>query len=319
LLATIFVSVGWLSEARCWCRYAFTVFALTMICKCLMSVVYILHLQLGRSLLALNQQALVVPFTVSDIVTLVSMIVAPLAVKGRQRMLQPELLTLPGGGTIELVHCTGPPLWLALVHLIANFPLLAYALLLLTRIVIGVYLAPLFGGAGAYASVKSAGGKRAGGVSRMHATVAGSMVLATVVLLGLCGMLLFPVLVPLNPLQLHFWAAYNALTVLVGVPLLLLAWFGLSLVRIRAMQRVEAKRAPRRPAFADEPKEKRSAAAEAGTTAVVVSTTERSKGESQNDSLPDGDDLVREVFGSEDFRAGVAAFVSRGRASWTGR
>jgi enoyl-CoA hydratase/carnithine racemase len=36
-------------------------------------------------------------------------------------------------------------------------------------------------------------------------------------------------------------------------------------------------------------------------------------------NLPDGDDLVREVFGSEDFRAGVAAFVQRGQVSWTGR
>jgi enoyl-CoA hydratase len=36
-------------------------------------------------------------------------------------------------------------------------------------------------------------------------------------------------------------------------------------------------------------------------------------------NLPDGDDLVREVFGSADFRAGVAAFVERGQATWTGR
>ncbi len=36
-------------------------------------------------------------------------------------------------------------------------------------------------------------------------------------------------------------------------------------------------------------------------------------------NLPDGDDLVREVFGSADFRAGVAAFVERGQARWTGR
>ncbi|WP_222264916.1 enoyl-CoA hydratase/isomerase family protein [Modestobacter marinus] len=36
-------------------------------------------------------------------------------------------------------------------------------------------------------------------------------------------------------------------------------------------------------------------------------------------SLPDGDDLVREVFGSADFRAGVAAFVAREQVSWTGR
>jgi len=36
-------------------------------------------------------------------------------------------------------------------------------------------------------------------------------------------------------------------------------------------------------------------------------------------ALPDGDDLVREVFGSADFRAGVRAFVDRGQVSWTGR
>jgi enoyl-CoA hydratase len=36
-------------------------------------------------------------------------------------------------------------------------------------------------------------------------------------------------------------------------------------------------------------------------------------------NLPDGDDILREVFGSADFRAGVSAFVDRGRADWTGR
>jgi enoyl-CoA hydratase len=36
-------------------------------------------------------------------------------------------------------------------------------------------------------------------------------------------------------------------------------------------------------------------------------------------TLPDADDLVREVFGSADFRAGVQAFVDRGQVSWTGR
>jgi enoyl-CoA hydratase len=36
-------------------------------------------------------------------------------------------------------------------------------------------------------------------------------------------------------------------------------------------------------------------------------------------TLPDADDLVREVFGSADFRAGVAAFVAREQVSWTGR
>jgi enoyl-CoA hydratase/carnithine racemase len=35
--------------------------------------------------------------------------------------------------------------------------------------------------------------------------------------------------------------------------------------------------------------------------------------------LPAGDDLVREVVGSADFRAGVRAFVDRGQVSWTGR
>ena len=36
-------------------------------------------------------------------------------------------------------------------------------------------------------------------------------------------------------------------------------------------------------------------------------------------ALPEGDDLVRAVFGSADFRAGVRAFVDRGQVSWTGR
>ncbi|GAB3354211.1 enoyl-CoA hydratase/isomerase family protein [Modestobacter lapidis] len=36
-------------------------------------------------------------------------------------------------------------------------------------------------------------------------------------------------------------------------------------------------------------------------------------------NVPYGDDLVREVFGSADFRAGVQAFVERGQVSWTGR
>jgi enoyl-CoA hydratase len=36
-------------------------------------------------------------------------------------------------------------------------------------------------------------------------------------------------------------------------------------------------------------------------------------------ALPDGDDLVREVFGSEDFREGVRAFVAREQVTWRGR
>lgn len=35
--------------------------------------------------------------------------------------------------------------------------------------------------------------------------------------------------------------------------------------------------------------------------------------------LPDGDDLVREVFGSADFRAGVRAFVDGQPVTWTGQ
>jgi enoyl-CoA hydratase/carnithine racemase len=36
-------------------------------------------------------------------------------------------------------------------------------------------------------------------------------------------------------------------------------------------------------------------------------------------SLPDGDDIVRTVFGSDDFRQGVAAFLAKQRPVWTGR
>jgi enoyl-CoA hydratase/carnithine racemase len=36
-------------------------------------------------------------------------------------------------------------------------------------------------------------------------------------------------------------------------------------------------------------------------------------------ALPDDDDIIAAVFGSDDFRAGVAAFVTKQRAQWTGR
>jgi enoyl-CoA hydratase/carnithine racemase len=36
-------------------------------------------------------------------------------------------------------------------------------------------------------------------------------------------------------------------------------------------------------------------------------------------ALPDGDDIVRTVFGSEDFRRGVAAFLAKEQPVWTGR
>ena len=34
--------------------------------------------------------------------------------------------------------------------------------------------------------------------------------------------------------------------------------------------------------------------------------------------LPDDEDLLRTVYGSGDFRAGVAAFVGRRHVTWTG-
>jgi hypothetical protein len=35
--------------------------------------------------------------------------------------------------------------------------------------------------------------------------------------------------------------------------------------------------------------------------------------------LPDGDDLVRACYGSDDFRIGVKAFVEKRTPVWTGR
>ena len=35
--------------------------------------------------------------------------------------------------------------------------------------------------------------------------------------------------------------------------------------------------------------------------------------------LPDGDDLVRACYGSDDFRIGVKAFVEKRTPAWTGR
>jgi enoyl-CoA hydratase len=35
--------------------------------------------------------------------------------------------------------------------------------------------------------------------------------------------------------------------------------------------------------------------------------------------VPDGDDLIRLVYGSADFKAGVAAFMAKQRPAWQGR
>ncbi len=35
--------------------------------------------------------------------------------------------------------------------------------------------------------------------------------------------------------------------------------------------------------------------------------------------LPDGDDIVQRVFGSQDFRDAVQAFASKSRVDWKGR
>jgi hypothetical protein len=35
--------------------------------------------------------------------------------------------------------------------------------------------------------------------------------------------------------------------------------------------------------------------------------------------LPDGDDLVRACYGSEDFKTGVGAFVDKREPQWTGK
>jgi len=35
-------------------------------------------------------------------------------------------------------------------------------------------------------------------------------------------------------------------------------------------------------------------------------------------NVPDGEDLVAEAYGSDDFRQGVAAFLDKRRHAWTG-
>jgi enoyl-CoA hydratase/carnithine racemase len=39
----------------------------------------------------------------------------------------------------------------------------------------------------------------------------------------------------------------------------------------------------------------------------------------QHAGIPGGDDLIRQTYGSDDFRDGVRAFVEKRKAQWTGR
>lgn len=62
-----------------------------------------------------------------------------------------------------------------------------------------------------------------------------------------------------------------------------------------------------------------------GNAPLSMRAAKRAVARLRRANLPDGDDLVREVFGSEDFRAGVRSFTDPGQGgraqpvSWTGR
>jgi enoyl-CoA hydratase/carnithine racemase len=57
----------------------------------------------------------------------------------------------------------------------------------------------------------------------------------------------------------------------------------------------------------------------AGHAPITLRVTKEALRRLRADSLPAGDDLVAEAYGSEDFRAGVAAFLDKRRHPWTGR
>jgi enoyl-CoA hydratase len=52
---------------------------------------------------------------------------------------------------------------------------------------------------------------------------------------------------------------------------------------------------------------------------VTLRVTKEAIRRLQHAGLPDGDDLVRACYGSDDFRAGVKAFVEKRAAQWSGR
>ena len=57
----------------------------------------------------------------------------------------------------------------------------------------------------------------------------------------------------------------------------------------------------------------------AGHAPITLRVTKEALRRLREANLPDGADLVAEAYGSEDFRAGVAAFLEKRRHVWTGR
>lgn len=52
---------------------------------------------------------------------------------------------------------------------------------------------------------------------------------------------------------------------------------------------------------------------------LTLSATKQALGRLRQSALPDDEDLIRQCYGSEDFRAGVAAFVAKQTPRWSGR
>jgi enoyl-CoA hydratase/carnithine racemase len=57
----------------------------------------------------------------------------------------------------------------------------------------------------------------------------------------------------------------------------------------------------------------------AGHAPITLRVTKEALRRLRAEDLPEGADLVEEAYGSEDFRAGVAAFLDKRRHAWTGR